>query len=122
MAISIPTTKFNFLKLSSSLYSSSSQSPSVSLGRRNCTANQQLQEDIGIMCEPCSGKGWLLCDFCNGQKTNIGYVLCSKCEVFKCFTFQTSVTAMSSLIVFFLPNIYTFIVFLSFFFCLYVYC
>ncbi|RZC56894.1 hypothetical protein C5167_015734 [Papaver somniferum] len=86
------------------------QSSSVPLARRNifiplhCTANQQLQEDIGIMCEPCSGKGWLLCDFCNGQKTNvkaqnnriyrrcpscraIGYVLCSKCKVFKCVTF-----------------------------------
>ncbi|XP_039065481.1 uncharacterized protein LOC120210900 isoform X2 [Hibiscus syriacus] len=58
----------------------------------------------GIMCEPCIGKGWLLCDFCKGQKTNvkadnnriyrrcpscraIGYVLCSKCKVFKCVTF-----------------------------------
>ncbi|KAI3866946.1 hypothetical protein MKX03_021989 [Papaver bracteatum] len=110
MAISIPTTKFNFLKLWSSWCSSSSQSSWVSLARRNvlisvhCTANQQMQEDIGIMCEPCSGKGWLLCDFCNGQKTNvkaqnnriyrrcpscraIGYVLCSKCKVFKCVTF-----------------------------------
>ncbi|XVF31238.1 hypothetical protein REPUB_Repub16aG0128200 [Reevesia pubescens] len=67
---------------------------------------QQEQEvdDAGIMCEPCNGKGWLLCDFCKGQKTNvkadnkriyrrcpscraIGYVLCSKCKVFKCVTF-----------------------------------
>ncbi|PRQ27451.1 putative Heat shock protein DnaJ, cysteine-rich [Rosa chinensis] len=57
-----------------------------------------------ILCEPCNGKGWLLCDFCKGQKTNvksdsnrtyrrcptcraIGYVLCSKCKVFKCVTF-----------------------------------
>ncbi|KAI3924138.1 hypothetical protein MKW92_014217 [Papaver armeniacum] len=110
MAISIPTTKFNFLNLSLSSYSSSSQWSLVSLARRNvfipvhCTANQQLQEDVGIMCEPCSGKGWLLCDFCNGQKTNVkaqnnrvyrrcptcravGVVLCSKCKVFKCVTF-----------------------------------
>ncbi|KAK1269588.1 hypothetical protein QJS04_geneDACA013991 [Acorus gramineus] len=60
--------------------------------------------DAGNMCEPCNGKGWLLCDFCQGQKTNvkaennriyrrcpsckaIGYVLCSKCRVFKCVTF-----------------------------------
>ncbi|XP_061993563.1 uncharacterized protein LOC133711458, partial [Rosa rugosa] len=57
-----------------------------------------------ILCKPCNGKGWLLCDFCKGQKTNvksdsnriyrrcptcraIGYVLCSKCKVFKCVTF-----------------------------------
>ncbi|WMV38802.1 hypothetical protein MTR67_032187, partial [Solanum verrucosum] len=48
--------------------------------------------------------GWLLCDFCKGQKTNVksktnkiyrrcpscravGYLLCSKCKVFKCVTF-----------------------------------
>lgn len=24
-----------------------------------------------IMCEPCNGKGWLVCDFCKGQKTNV---------------------------------------------------
>ncbi|PNX97301.1 hypothetical protein L195_g020527 [Trifolium pratense] len=57
-----------------------------------------------IMCEPCNGNGWLICDFCQGQKTNVkaqnnriyrrcpsckavGYVLCSKCKVFKCVTF-----------------------------------
>ncbi|XP_061339368.1 uncharacterized protein LOC133286045 [Gastrolobium bilobum] len=60
--------------------------------------------DATIMCEPCNGKGWLLCDFCKGQKTNVkaenkrlyrrcptcravGYVLCSRCKVFKCVTF-----------------------------------
>ncbi|KAK2985992.1 hypothetical protein RJ640_000169, partial [Escallonia rubra] len=60
--------------------------------------------DAGITCVPCNGKGWLLCDFCKGQKTNvkaennriyrrcpscraIGYNLCSKCKVFKCVTF-----------------------------------
>nr|ACU16506.1 unknown [Glycine max] len=59
----------------------------------------------GIVREPCNGTGWLVCDFCNGQKTNVkaennkriyrrcpsckavGYVLCSKCKVFKCVTF-----------------------------------
>ncbi|CAI9094991.1 OLC1v1030840C1 [Oldenlandia corymbosa var. corymbosa] len=62
------------------------------------------QVELGIMCEPCGGRGWLLCDFCQGQKTNvkaenkriyrrcpscraIGYILCSKCKVFKCVTF-----------------------------------
>ena len=29
------------------------------------------EEKIGISCEPCNGRGWLLCDFCNGQKTNV---------------------------------------------------
>ncbi|KAK3041535.1 hypothetical protein RJ639_002221 [Escallonia herrerae] len=62
------------------------------------------QVDAGIACVPCNGKGWLLCDFCKGQKTNVkaennriyrrcpscravGYILCSKCKVFKCVTF-----------------------------------
>ncbi|XP_011006642.1 PREDICTED: uncharacterized protein LOC105112604 [Populus euphratica] len=77
----------------------------------NCSPpiQQQVQEEqqqvtSGILCEPCNGKGWLLCDFCKGLKTNvkadnkrlyrrcpscraIGYVLCSKCKVFKCVTF-----------------------------------
>ncbi|KAJ0965569.1 hypothetical protein J5N97_026707 [Dioscorea zingiberensis] len=61
-------------------------------------------EDLAILCEPCNGRGWLLCDFCNGQKTNVkarnnriyrrcpsckavGYILCSTCKVFKCVTF-----------------------------------
>ncbi|KAJ1376640.1 Heat shock protein DnaJ, cysteine-rich domain superfamily [Sesbania bispinosa] len=62
---------------------------------------QQVDADAGatIMCEPCNGKGWLLCDFCQGQKTNVkaenkrlyrrcpscravGYVLCSNCKPF----------------------------------------
>ncbi|XP_024460153.1 uncharacterized protein LOC18100787 isoform X1 [Populus trichocarpa] len=68
------------------------------------TAAVVMKVASGIMCEPCNGKGWLLCDFCKGLKTNvkadnkrlyrrcpscraIGYVLCSKCKVFKCVTF-----------------------------------
>ncbi|XP_010525864.1 PREDICTED: uncharacterized protein LOC104803589 [Tarenaya hassleriana] len=68
----------------------------------------QLREQDGdeavILCELCNGKGWLLCDFCKGQKTNVqaenkriyrrcpsckavGCVLCTKCKVFKCVTF-----------------------------------
>ncbi|PHT58575.1 hypothetical protein CQW23_00938 [Capsicum baccatum] len=64
----------------------------------------QQQVEAGILCEPCGGTGWLLCDFCKGQKTNVksetnkiyrrcpscravGYLLCSKCKVFKCVTF-----------------------------------
>ena len=104
MAMPIATAKFSFLPM---LPSSSSST----MGRRflkppHCAPLQQIQEqiDVGIMCEPCNGKGWLLCDFCKGQKTNvkaennriyrrcpscraIGYVLCSKCKVFKCVTF-----------------------------------
>ncbi|KAK9052758.1 hypothetical protein SSX86_029395 [Deinandra increscens subsp. villosa] len=75
----------------------------------HCTS-LQLQGEAGIECEPCDGRGWLICDFCKGQKTNVksetnriyrrcpscravGYVLCSKCKVFKCVTFpdQTDV-------------------------------
>ncbi|KAL9675802.1 hypothetical protein QQ045_004008 [Rhodiola kirilowii] len=29
------------------------------------------EDDLGIVCDPCGGKGWILCDFCNGQKTNV---------------------------------------------------
>ncbi|KAL1207124.1 hypothetical protein V5N11_002130 [Cardamine amara subsp. amara] len=64
----------------------------------------QGDDDATILCEDCNGKGWLLCDFCKGQKTNVksenkriyrrcptckavGYVLCRKCKVFKCVTF-----------------------------------
>ncbi|KAL2472303.1 chaperone protein dnaJ-related [Abeliophyllum distichum] len=64
----------------------------------------QQQVDSGIICESCSGRGWLLCDFCNGQKTNVkavnnriyrrcpacratGCILCSKCKVYRCITF-----------------------------------
>ncbi|PON76457.1 chaperone protein dnaJ-like protein [Parasponia andersonii] len=71
-----------------------------------CTPVQQVpqQAEAGILCEPCNGKGWLLCEFCKGQKSNVkaennriyrrcpscravGYVLCSSCKVYKCVTF-----------------------------------
>ncbi|KAI5403456.1 hypothetical protein KIW84_050868, partial [Lathyrus oleraceus] len=62
------------------------------------------ESEATIMCEACNGKGWLVCDFCEGQKINVkaqnnriyrrcpsckavGCVLCSKCKVFKCVTF-----------------------------------
>ncbi|WOL19779.1 hypothetical protein Cni_G28581 [Canna indica] len=62
------------------------------------------KRELGILCEPCNGRGWLLCDFCEGKKNNVraennriyrrcptckavGYLLCSKCKVFKCITF-----------------------------------
>lgn len=30
-----------------------------------------IKVDGGIECEPCDGRGWLICDFCKGQKTNV---------------------------------------------------
>ncbi|ESQ46426.1 hypothetical protein EUTSA_v10000372mg [Eutrema salsugineum] len=103
----------------------SSPSPDLSPARRRhcylfkqfrCVPLQQqerqLEQSQGddealILCEDCNGKGWLLCDFCKGQKTNVksenkriyrrcptcravGYVLCRKCKVFKCVTFPNA--------------------------------
>ncbi|CAN1164091.1 hypothetical protein LINPERPRIM_LOCUS32985 [Linum perenne] len=82
----------------------SSSSSSTSSSVEQVREQQQADDSGGIMCEPCNGKGWLVCDFCNGQKTNVkaenkrvyrrcpscravGYVLCSRCKVFKCVTF-----------------------------------
>ncbi|KAI3812498.1 hypothetical protein L1987_17208 [Smallanthus sonchifolius] len=33
--------------------------------------NIATKADGGIECEPCDGRGWLVCDFCKGQKTNV---------------------------------------------------
>ncbi|XP_062098489.1 uncharacterized protein LOC133804340 isoform X2 [Humulus lupulus] len=30
-----------------------------------------LKVEGGILCEPCNGRGWLVCEFCKGQKTNV---------------------------------------------------
>ncbi|KAF5754007.1 putative Heat shock protein DnaJ, cysteine-rich domain superfamily [Helianthus annuus] len=81
----------------------------------HCTSLQlqAITADAGIECEPCEGRGWLLCDFCKGQKTNVksetnriyrrcpscravGYVLCPKCKVFKCVTFPDQSDVESS--------------------------
>ncbi|KAL5782861.1 hypothetical protein ACOSP7_007890 [Xanthoceras sorbifolium] len=107
MPIATPTTptKMNYLRIMPTS-SSSSSSPNHLLNLKpvHCAPIQQQEIDVGILCEPCNGKGWLLCDFCEGQKTNVraannriyrrcpscravGYVLCSKCKVFKCVTF-----------------------------------
>ncbi|XP_062194998.1 protein PHOTOSYSTEM I ASSEMBLY 2, chloroplastic-like isoform X2 [Phragmites australis] len=64
-------------------------------------------EEEGVVCEGCSGAGWLLCDFCKGKKNNVksetsrvyrrcptckaaGYILCPRCRVYKCITFPES--------------------------------
>ncbi|XP_059662982.1 uncharacterized protein LOC132308782 [Cornus florida] len=102
MAMSIATVKLNLLQMLP--FESSAKRRSLKFVR--CAPLKQIgdQLDAGIMCESCNGRGWLLCDFCKGQKTNvkaenkriyrrcpscraIGYVLCSKCKVFKCVTF-----------------------------------
>ncbi|MED6130561.1 hypothetical protein PIB30_002155 [Stylosanthes scabra] len=95
-----------FLSSSSSFSSSSAPMHNRSLHMKplHCAPIQQNLVEGSIMCEPCNGKGWLLCDYCNGQKTNVraenkrlyrrcptcravGYILCTKCKVFKCVTF-----------------------------------
>ncbi|XP_043712037.1 uncharacterized protein LOC122660851 [Telopea speciosissima] len=69
MAISIVSSKLNF----SNVFPFLNSVKSHSLKPAHCMPLQQSQEqeDAGIMCEPCKGKGWLLCGFCNGQKTNV---------------------------------------------------
>ncbi|XP_021729260.1 uncharacterized protein LOC110696285 isoform X2 [Chenopodium quinoa] len=73
MAALLPTVKFNFLpKIPSS--SNSSIKRVVGLKPVFCSAVQEVEQQeskVGILCEPCNGTGWLLCDFCNGQKTNV---------------------------------------------------
>ncbi|XP_038885868.1 uncharacterized protein LOC120076171 [Benincasa hispida] len=98
--IAVTLTQINLVRISPSQFSSSRSS----FNSVRCSSIQQVQVDSTIACEPCNGKGWIVCDFCEGQKTNVkaennriyrrcpscravGYVLCSKCKVFKCVTF-----------------------------------
>ncbi|KAF6167314.1 hypothetical protein GIB67_043175 [Kingdonia uniflora] len=100
MAISVPCTKLNFAKTMSMSMRRYSLKPAQCLPLQQT----QQQQDAGIMCDACNGNGWLICDFCDGQKINvkaknnriyrrcptcraIGCILCSKCKVFKCVTF-----------------------------------
>ncbi|GBG69250.1 hypothetical protein CBR_g3948 [Chara braunii] len=64
-----------------------------------------LDDDNHIQCDICSGSGWFVCDFCQGQKTNVqvnnstrmyrrcpsckaaGVLMCPKCKSLKCVTF-----------------------------------
>lgn len=56
---------------------------------------EEEDDDAAIMCEDCNGKGWLLCDFCKGQKTNVKsenkkiYRRCPTCRAVSCHTFIT---------------------------------
>ncbi|GAQ88670.1 hypothetical protein KFL_004500100 [Klebsormidium nitens] len=56
-----------------------------------------------IPCDICLGSGWLICDFCRGEKVNIqvkkklyrrcpscraaGVLMCPRCKVLRCVTF-----------------------------------
>ncbi|KAA8526128.1 hypothetical protein F0562_007772 [Nyssa sinensis] len=67
--MSIATANLNFLQLLP--FERSTRPPALKPAR--CVPLKQIQEqvDAGIICEPCNGRGWLLCDFCKGQKTNV---------------------------------------------------
>lgn len=73
-------------------------------------APSPVEEEDGpnLPCGTCNSKGWLVCDFCKGQKTNVqvrankfyrrcpscravGVVICPQCKVFKCVTFPDGV-------------------------------
>ncbi|KAG0593634.1 hypothetical protein M758_UG005700 [Ceratodon purpureus] len=73
-------------------------------------ASVEGEEEDGpnLPCGTCDSKGWLVCSFCNGQKTNVqvrankfyrrcptcravGVVICPQCKVFKCVTFPDGV-------------------------------
>ncbi|XP_031373144.1 uncharacterized protein LOC116188124 isoform X2 [Punica granatum] len=105
MRVNVPPLKQLSIRRSSPMLPRvSHQKPHLSLKPLCCSSTFQEQTEPGITCEPCNGKGWLVCDFCKGQKTNIkaenkriyrrcpscraiGYVLCTSCKVFKCVTF-----------------------------------
>lgn len=71
-------------------------------------APAEEEGDMNLPCNTCNGKGFLLCDFCKGQKTNVqvrankfyrrcpscravGVVICPQCKVYKCVTFPDGV-------------------------------
>lgn len=57
---------------------------------------------MGIMCEPCNGMGWLVCDFCKGQKTNVKaennriYRRCPSCRAVSHFTVSGTFRSVTS--------------------------
>ncbi|KAE8652171.1 hypothetical protein Csa_022185 [Cucumis sativus] len=65
--IATTLTKINLVRFSPSR----SSSPRSSFNFARCSPIQQVQADSTIDCEPCNGKGWIVCDFCEGQKTNV---------------------------------------------------
>ncbi|KAA0065015.1 uncharacterized protein E6C27_scaffold82G003390 [Cucumis melo var. makuwa] len=65
--IATTLTKINLVGFSPPRSSSSRSSFSSA----RCSPIQQVQVDSTIECEPCNGKGWIVCDFCEGQKTNV---------------------------------------------------
>ncbi|XP_031505647.1 uncharacterized protein LOC116267855 isoform X4 [Nymphaea colorata] len=92
------------LRANSAFVSCKRGSATVTYCASSATTQQSHQQDQGILCDPCQGRGWLICDFCKGKKTNVkaqnnriyrrcptcravGYVLCTQCKVYKCVTF-----------------------------------
>ncbi|XP_051119401.1 uncharacterized protein LOC127243435 [Andrographis paniculata] len=80
----------------------------IPLHQQQQEEEEEEEVDVGVMCECCSGKGWVICDFCKGQKINvrggdpntskrfyrrcpscraIGLVICTECKVYRCVTF-----------------------------------
>ncbi|XP_048437952.1 uncharacterized protein LOC103957508 isoform X1 [Pyrus x bretschneideri] len=53
---------------------------------RPTTTRVFCKAEMAILCEDCNGIGWLLCDFCKGQKTNVKsetnriYLRCPSCR------------------------------------------
>ncbi|XP_021665523.1 uncharacterized protein LOC110653998 isoform X2 [Hevea brasiliensis] len=96
MVLSPP--KINYLRMSASPWKRTMNTTSTTrhfFKPLHCAPVQQelLQDeqvDSVIMCEPCNGKGWLLCDFCEGQKTNVKaenkriYRRCPSCRACVC--------------------------------------
>ncbi|KAK2660274.1 hypothetical protein Ddye_006807 [Dipteronia dyeriana] len=92
MPIATPNpSKMEFVRIMPSSSSLSSTKPNHLLNLKPVHCAQQ-EIDVGILCEPCNGKGWLLCDFCEGQKTNVKaannriYRRCPSCKA-KIFSF-----------------------------------
>ncbi|KAJ8448743.1 hypothetical protein Cgig2_011364 [Carnegiea gigantea] len=102
MASLLLTVKLNFLQLQTIPPSNSMKK--VGLKPAFCSAVQRVElqeEKVGILCEPCSGTGWLLCDFCNGQKTNVKsntnriYRRCPTCKAVRHKKHEICVTTIS---------------------------
>ncbi|XP_031505645.1 uncharacterized protein LOC116267855 isoform X3 [Nymphaea colorata] len=59
------------LRANSAFVSCKRGSATVTYCASSATTQQSHQQDQGILCDPCQGRGWLICDFCKGKKTNV---------------------------------------------------
>lgn len=80
-----------------------------------------IKTDSGIECEPCDGRGWLICDFCKGEKTNVKsetnriYRRCPSCRA-------VSIAFSFWLFVIKIYKVFVKVVILMFFYRLVMYC